>query len=298
MTSYNASLRARLMPIGLLLIAMSCIQGGASLATSLFPAVGPATATSLRLIMAALILWAIFRPWRWRVARRDWRDLLLYGIAMGSMNFLLYQAINHIPLGIAVALEFTGPLGVALWSSKSRFDLLWIAIAIAGLAVLLGLDHGNSDHTINLTGVLCALGAGGCWAAYILFGQRAGEVNGMQSAVWGITIAAVVIAPIGLVDAAPAITQSHVLLIALCVALLSTALPYTLEMVALPRLPTQTFGTLMSLEPAFGALSGLLFLGQALSLLQWLAIMAVITASIGTTVTGRSAEPIEAPYPD
>ena len=102
----------------------------------------------------------------------------------------------------------------------------------------------------------------------------------------------------GLVNAAPAITQSHVLLIALCVAVLSTALPYTLEMVALPRLPTQTFGTLMSLEPAFGALSGLLFLGQALSLLQWLAIMAVITASIGTTVTGRSAEPIEAPYPD
>ncbi|MES1939945.1 hypothetical protein T5B8_06868 [Salinisphaera sp. T5B8] len=289
---------SRLLPIGLLLVAMACIQAGASLATVLFPAVGPATATSLRLSMAAVLLWLLFRPWRWRVARRDWPNLAIYGVALGTMNFLLYQAIDHIPLGIAVALEFTGPLGVALWSSKSRLDLLWVGIAMSGLAVLLGLDHDNARGGLDLYGVLCALGAGGCWAAYILFGQKAGAVNGIQSAVWGITIAAVVIAPIGFADIAVDAFDERLLLIALGVAILSTALPYTLEMVALPRLPTQTFGTLMSLEPAFGALSGLLFLGQALGLLQWLAIGAVVVASVGTTLTGRSAQAIDSPYPD
>ena len=292
---------SRLLPIGLLLIAMACIQAGASLATVLFPAVGPATATSLRLIIAAALLWIIFRPWRWRVARRDWGNLATYGIALGAMNFLLYQAIDHIPLGIAVALEFTGPLSVALWSSKSRLDLLWVGIAITGLAVLLSLDHDSDTSTLNIYGVLCALGAGACWAAYILFGQKAGAVNGMQSAVWGITIAAVVIAPIGLVDIAADAFDLQLLLIALGVAILSTALPYTLEMVALPRLPTQTFGTLMSLEPAFGALSGLLFLGQTLGLFQWVAVGAIMLASIGTTLTPDNRvndRAYEAPRPD
>ena len=289
---------SRLLPIGLLLVAMACIQGGASLATVLFPRVGPASATSLRLLIAAMLLWIVFRPWRWRVARRDWLDLGIYGVALGTMNFLLYQAIDHIPLGIAVALEFLGPLSVALWSSKSRLDLLWVGIAISGLAVLLGLDHDNARGGLDLYGVLCALGAGGCWAAYILFGQKAGAVNGIQSAVWGITIAAVVIAPIGLVNIPVTALDSQLMLIALSVAILSTALPYTLEMVALPRLPTQTFGTLMSLEPAFGALSGLLFLGQALGPLQWLAIAAIIIASIGTTLTAKDSDTVEAPYPD
>lgn len=293
------SVAARLLPIGLLLIAMACIQGGASLAASLFPAIGPAATTSLRLIIAACIVLAIFRPWRWRVERADWRNIAVYGVALGSMNFLFYQALAHIPLGIAVALEFVGPLTVALLSSKRRLDLLWVAIAIAGLAVLLGNGHGNDGGTLDVYGVLCALAAGACWAAYILFGQKAGAANGLQSAVWGITIAAVVVAPVGLIGAsATAIFVPEVLLVAVGVAILSTALPYTLEMFALPRLPTQTFGTLMSLEPAFGALSGLLFLGQALSLLQWGAIAAVIVASIGTTVTGRSAELAETPYPD
>ncbi|MBS61489.1 EamA family transporter [Salinisphaera sp.] len=289
---------SRLLPIGLLLVAMACIQGGASLATVLFPAVGPAAATSLRLMMAAALLWVVFRPWRWRVARRDWGNLATYGIALGTMNFLLYQAIDHIPLGIAVALEFTGPLGVALWSSKSRLDLLWVAIAVIGLGILLSLNHDNDASTIDLYGVVCALGAGGCWAAYILFGQKAGAVNGMQSAVWDITIAAIVIAPIGLVDIAIEAVDTRLLAIALGVAILATALPYTLEMIALPRLPTQTFGTLMSLEPAFGALSGLLFLGQALGLLQWLAIGAIIIASVGTTLTAGRKETVNTPYPD
>lgn len=288
---------SRLAPISLLVVAMACIQSGASLASTLFPLVGPATTTSLRLIMATLLLVVLFRPWRRRVAAADWKNIAIYGVALGTMNFLFYQALGHIPLGIAVALEFTGPLSVALLSSKRALDLLWVALAIAGLGVLLWPGQ-HATGRLDLYGVACALGAGGCWALYILFGQKAGAVNGIQSAVLGIGIAALVIAPIGLVHAGSATFRPEVLLIALGVAVLSTALPYTLEMFALPRLPTQTFGTLMSLEPAFGALSGLLFLGQTLSLWQWLAILAVITASMGTTLTGQSAEAVEAPYPD
>ena len=297
MSGQTSSITTRLLPIGLLLVAMASIQGGASMAASIFPAIGPGATTSLRLLMAAAVLLALFRPWRRPVARSEWPNIAIYGIALASMNFLFYQALAHIPLGIAVALEFTGPLTVALLSSKRRLDLLWVVIAVVGLAVLLSMGHG-SGGPLDLYGVACALGAGACWAAYILFGQKAGEVSGLNSAIWGITIGAVVIAPLGLIGADDAIFAPQVLWFAFGVAILSTALPYTLEMVALPKLPTQTFGTLMSLEPAFGALSGLLFLGQTLSIVQWLAIGAVIVASIGTTVTGASSEPVETPYPD
>ncbi|MES1924497.1 EamA family transporter [Salinisphaera sp. T31B1] len=297
MAVHSSSIVSRLLPIGLLLVAMASIQGGAALAATLFPLIGPGATTSLRLLIAATLLLTLFRPWRRPVARREWPNIAIYGIALASMNFLFYQAMAHIPLGIAVAFEFTGPLTVALLASKRRLDLLWVAIAIVGLAVLLGAGH-NNGGTLNLYGVACALGAGACWAAYILFGQKAGEVSGLNSAIWGITIGALVVAPIGLVGADTGALGVHVLWFALGVAILSTALPYTLEMIALPRLPTQTFGTLMSLEPAFGALSGLLFLGQSLALAQWLAIAAVIAASIGTTVTGKTAETIETPYPD
>ncbi len=297
MPAKSSPIVSRLLPVGLLLIAMASIQGGASMAASIFPAIGAAATTSLRLIMAAVLLLALFRPWRKPVARSEWPNIAIYGVALASMNFLFYQALAHIPLGIAVAFEFTGPLTVALLSSKRRLDLLWVAIAIVGLAILLGTGH-NDGGSLDVYGVACALGAGACWAAYILFGQKAGEVSGLNSAIWGITIGAVVISPIGLVGADSSLFAPEVLWFAFGVAILSTAMPYTLEMVALPRLPTQTFGTLMSLEPAFGALSGLLFLGQALSLVQWLAIGAVILASIGTTVTGEAHETIETPYPD
>ncbi|MFC3103505.1 EamA family transporter [Salinisphaera aquimarina] len=297
MANMSRSVVSRLAPIALLVVAIACIQSGASLAATLFPVIGAATTTSMRLILAAVLLLLIFRPWRRPVARGDWTNIVIYGVALGTMNFLFYQALQSIPLGIAVALEFTGPLTVALLSSKRKLDLLWVALAIGGLFVLLWPDNSTSG-ALDIYGIACALGAGGCWALYILFGQKAGAVNGMQSAVLGITIAALVIAPIGLIGASTAIFRPEVLLLALAVAILSTALPYTLEMFALPRLPTQTFGTLMSMEPAFGALSGLLFLGQTLGLLQWLAIAAVIVASVGTTLTGESADTLEAPYPD
>ena len=288
---------ARIWPVLILLVAMASIQTGASIAQSLFPLIGAAGTTSIRLILSALILLAILRPWRRRLAPGAWRTIAIYGVALGSMNFLFYQSLQTVPLGIAVALEFTGPLTVALLSSQRRLDLLWVALAVAGLAVLLWPTD-RPTGTVDPFGAACALGAGTCWSLYIVFGQKAGAMSGLQTAGLGIPLAALVIAPIGLIDAGGAIFSANVLPAALAVAVLSTALPYTLEMIALPRLPTQTFGTLMSLEPAFGALSGLLFLGQQLGLWQWLAIAAVIGASVGTTLCSPAASCVVSPAPD
>lgn len=288
---------ARIWPVAMLIVAMCSIQSGASVAQSLFPVIGATGTTSIRLILAALLLLLVMRPWRRPLSRRAWKSTLIYGVSLGVMNLLFYQALRTVPLGIAVALEFTGPLAVAMLSSRRWLDLLWVALAVLGLICLLLLGDSGSGP-IDPYGAACALGAGVCWALYILFGQKAGAINGAQSATLGITIAAVVIAPVGLLDAGTAIFAPEVLPYALAVAILSTALPYTLEMIAMPRLPTQTFGTLMSLEPAVGALSGLLFLGQLLGTLQWLAIGLVIAASIGTTLTIRRRDTFEAPVPD
>lgn len=290
-------LLTRIWPVAMLLVAMCSIQSGAALAKTLFPLIGATGTTSIRLLLGALLLLIVMRPWRKRLSRRAWKSTLIYGISLGAMNLMFYQALARIPLGIAVALEFTGPLTVAMLTSRRRLDLIWVALAIVGLTLLLLLGD-DVDGAIDPLGAAFALGAGACWALYILFGQRAGAVNGAQSATLGITIAALVIAPIGLIDIGPAIFALDILPFALGVAVLSTALPYTLEMVALPRLPTSTFGTLMSLEPAVAALSGLLFLTQQLATLQWFAIGLIIAASIGTTLTAGRRETFEAPVPD
>lgn len=279
----------RTWPVGLLLLAMSGIQLGAALATTLFPLAGAAGTTSVRLVFAALILLLLFRPWRRRIPARAWRAIIIYGVSLGVMNFLFYQALARVPLGIAVALEFTGPLMVALFASSRGRDLIWVLLAVAGLVVLLWPGSGTTTAGLDWLGVLCALGAGGCWALYILYGQKAGSMYGMHSAVLGVTIAAIVIAPIGIWVEGATLLSKPVLVAGFGVAILSTALPYTLEMIALPRLPTVTFGTSMSLEPALGAVSGLVFLGQTLSLWQWLAIIAVMTASAGTTLSAGRA---------
>jgi inner membrane transporter RhtA len=202
------------------------------------------------------------------------------------MNFLFYMSLRTVPLGIAVALEFTGPLAVAIYASRRAVDFLWIALAIVGLLLLIPVGEASSG--IDLTGAAYALGAGACWALYILFGQKAGADNGVQTAALGVMIAALFVAPIGIVHAGAALLTPSLIPIAIGVAVLSTALPYTLEMVALTRLPARTFGTLMSIEPAFGALSGLFFLQEHLSLAQWLAITCIILASVGATLTMRN----------
>ncbi|MBA1294600.1 threonine/homoserine exporter RhtA [Pseudomonas lurida] len=285
MTSSSRSLVSTFFPVGLLLIAMASIQTGASLAKSMFPIVGAQGTTTVRLIFASVIMLLLLRPWRARLTAKSLRTVIIYGMALGGMNFLFYMSLRSVPLGVAVALEFTGPLAVAIYTSRRAVDFLWIALAIVGLVLLIPL--GEASHGIDLLGAGYALGAGICWALYILFGQKAGNDNGVQTAALGVLIAALFVAPIGIVHAGTALLTPALIPIGIGVAILSTALPYTLEMIALTRLPARTFGTLMSIEPAFGALSGLFFLQEHLSIAQWMAITCIILASIGATLTMR-----------
>ena len=279
------------MPVLVILIAMLSIQSGASLAKSLFPLIGAPGVTALRLALGTLILIVIFKPWRLRFTRQQRKPLLLYGLSLGAMNYLFYLSIQTVPLGIAVALEFTGPLAVALFASRRPVDFIWVALAVLGLWFLLPL--GQDVSHVDLTGAALALGAGACWAIYILSGQRAGEEHGPATVAIGSLIAAVVFVPIGVLQTGDALWHWSVLPLGLGVAILSTALPYSLEMVALTRLPTRTFGTLMSMEPGLAALSGMVFLRETLTLTQWLALLAIITASMGSTLTMRREAKVE-----
>ena len=270
---------------------MVSIQSGASLAKSLFPLVGAPGVTALRLALGTLILVIIFKPWRLHFTAEQRLPLLLYGLALGAMNYLFYLSIQRIPLGIAVALEFTGPLAVALFGSRRPLDFVWVILAVLGLWFLLPL--GQDVAQVDLTGALLALGAGACWAVYILTGQRAGEEHGPATVAMGSLIAAVVFVPLGMLQATDTLFQWSLLPLGLAIAVLSTALPYSLEMIALTRMPTRTFGTLMSMEPALAALSGMIFLGETLTFTQTLALGAIILASMGSTLTMRRESKIE-----
>ncbi|HCM9397954.1 TPA: threonine/homoserine exporter RhtA [Enterobacter hormaechei] len=279
------------MPVAVILIAMMSIQSGASLAKSLFPLVGAPGVTALRIALGTLILVVVFKPWRLRFKKEQRLPLLFYGLALGGMNYMFYLSIQTIPLGIAVALEFTGPLAVALFSSRRPVDFIWVVLAVLGLWFLLPL--GQSVSQIDLTGAALALGAGACWAVYILTGQRAGEEHGPATVALGSLIAAVIFVPIGMAQATDSIWQWSILPVGLAVAILSTALPYSLEMIALTRLPTRIFGTLMSMEPALAAISGMIFLGETLPLVQTLALCSIIAASMGSTLTMRPEPKVE-----
>lgn len=279
------------MPVAVILIAMLSIQSGASLAKSLFPLVGAPGVTALRIALGTLILVVIFKPWRLRVKKEQRLPLLFYGLALGAMNYMFYLSIQTIPLGIAVALEFTGPLAVALFASRRPVDFIWVILAVLGLWFLLPL--GQSVSEIDLTGAALALGAGACWAVYILTGQRAGEEHGPATVALGSLIAAIIFVPLGMAQATESIWQWSVMPIGLAVAILSTALPYSLEMIALTRLPTRIFGTLMSMEPALAAISGMVFLGETLTFTQTLALCSIIAASMGSTLTMRPGSKVE-----
>jgi len=285
-----------LMSVLLLLVAMSSIQAGASLAKTLFHSVGAPGAVALRTALATLMLVLVLRPWRARITSRSWRALAVYGVSLGLMNFLYYLALRTLPLGITVAIEFTGPLTVAVLSSRRPIDFLWIALAAAGLALLLPI--GNAHANVDLSGTLFALGAGACWALYIVFGKQAGADYGAQAVALGSVIASIIVVPIGVAEAGATLLSPAALRYGSAIALLSTALPYTLEMIALTRLPARTFGILMSIEPVFGALAGWVMLNEQLALLQWIAIAMVILASIGTTWSASARPSAPVPMPD
>lgn len=288
MSQVSGRLSGRFVPVLLIVIAMISVQSGASLAKKLFPLVGASGATSLRLLVGAIALTLFFKPWRSRLTPGNLAPLLIYGIVLGGMNFLFYQSILTLPLGVAVAFEFTGPLAVAIFSSRRAIDFLWILLAIGGLMLLLPIGHTISN--IDIGGALYALAAGGCWALYIIFGKKSGMKNGPTSVALGVSIATVCFAPIGFWQNSSTMFSLDVLPLALGVGVLSTALPFSLEMMALTRIPSRTFGTLMSLEPAVGALSGMVILGEHLTWLQWSALAAIVLASAGATLTMKSGK--------
>jgi len=274
-----------LLPVGSLLLGMLSFQCGAALAKQLFPVMGAQGAAAIRLGLGALILWLLRQPWRRLAGRHGWASLAGYGLTIGVMNLCFYMALNTIPLGIAVALDFLGPLAVALFGSRRALDFVWVALVVAGLALL--LPYGDHAQALDPVGVLYALAAAAGWATYIVLGRRAGAAFGSDAVALGSAIGALVVVPFGLIHAGTALFSLSTLPFAIGVAVLSSALPYSLEMYALTRLPARTVGILFSSEPAMGALLGLMILNEHLTRFQWLAIAAIIAASIGAVLGAR-----------
>ncbi len=269
--------------IFILLLAMISIQFSASQAKQLFKILGVAGTSSMRLLFASLMMAILFRPWKVTLTR----NLLFYGGSLGLMNFSFYFALQRIPLGIGVALEFLGPLSVAILTSKNKLDYLWAILAGSGIILLLPQETGAAD--LDPIGIFLAILAGAFWALYIIFGKRAGnELKGGVAASWGMIVAAAIVIPFGVGMDGEKLLNLDALPLGLLVAFLGSALPYSLEMIALKNMPSRTFGILMSLEPALAALMGILFLGESLTLSQWSAIGCVIISSAGSTITSKS----------
>jgi len=270
--------------------AMLAFCTGTSFAKQLFPLIGAEATSAYRVGFSALLLLLLWRPWRRHMTRADLFATMRYGAALGGMNLCFYMALRTIPLGLAIAIEFIGPLGVSLLNARRPAHFAMVGLAFVGLALLLPIDSGV--HALDLTGVLFALAAGACWALYILFGQRLGHLHGGQSVSLGMATAALIVVPIGVHHGGVALLDPRLMVLGLCAALLSSTLPYSLEMIALKRLPPSNFGVFLSLEPAVGAMAGVVLLGERLSGLQWMAVGLVVAASIGTMMaTERTAAP-------
>lgn len=259
---------------------------------ALFPVVGAQGTTAVRVGLSALLMLMLWRPWRWRLSRADAQAVVLYGAALGAMNLMFYLSLQTLPFGLAVAIEFAGPLAVAIWSSRRAVDFIWVALAIVGLALLLPL--GLSGSTLNPQGVLYAVGAAVFWALYIVFGKRAGHLHAGQSVSLGLLVAALVVVPVGVAHAGAALLSPSVLLVGVAVAAISSALPISLEMMALKRLPKEAFGIMISMEPAIAALLALALLGERLDTVQWLAIGCIVAASMGSAATARRLPAVQA----
>ncbi|MCO8087481.1 EamA family transporter [Acinetobacter indicus] len=277
---------AQLLSVLFMVLSMTSYQISASFAKQLFEVLDPLTVTILRLCFAAIIICLMFRSWKIisRLSFLKWRDLLCYSAALCLMNVLFYMSLGKLPQGIAVGLEFIGPLGLALLSIKQRSDYIWVLLAILGIALMVPWGQANSDN-FSVFGALCALGAGFCWALYIYFGQRVVQQNiGMHALTIAISLAALTLLPIGLYHNAAALVDTQYWGKAIAIAILATAIPYALDLKALQHLSKLSYGTLSSLSPALAALTGLVLLGEQISLLQWVALFCVMLASVGVTL--------------
>jgi inner membrane transporter RhtA len=277
--------------MSLVMGAIASVQVGAAIATTLFDELGPAGAVLLRTGFAAVALFLVWRPSVRGRSGSALRDAVLFGLALAGMNLSFYAALDRIPLGIAVTFEFTGPFAVAVAASRRASDLVWVALAAGGIVLLAPGIHGSLDTA----GTLFALLAGAFWAAYILLAVRVGRgFSGGQGLTLAMIVATVVLLPSGIVAGGAHLGDPGLLAAGLAVALLSSAIPYSLELEALRRLPKGTFGVLMSLEPAVAALVGLVALGQDLSANEVVAIALVVSASAGALSAAGTPAPVEA----
>jgi inner membrane transporter RhtA len=275
--------RPHLLPYAALFGAIVTLCVGTSFAKTLFPLVGAQGVSAYRVGFSALILLAVWRPWKHPLSRADLTKVAMYGAVMGLMNLCFYMAIRTIPLGLAIAIEFVGPLAVAVASSRKLIHFVWIGLAVLGLGLLLPIDPGAAR--LDPVGVGFACVAAVMWALYIILGKRTGHLHAGRSVALGMSTAALIVAPIGIASAGAVLFQPKLIALGLVVAVLSSAIPYSLEMIALRGIPKRSFGVMLSAEPAVGALAGLVILHERLVLTQWLAIAAIVAASVGTILT-------------
>ena len=273
----------------ILLIAMISMQSSGSFAKYLFGQFPILTVSAMRLLLGAMILALIFKIWQINFRQVKWQAIISYGFALAGMNALFYLSIDRLPLGIAVSFEFVGPLSVALYYARQKFDFVWVGLAILGLILLFPFDQVSED--LDLIGIGFALGAGACWAIYIVSGQKPSGISGNHTVCLGMFIGMLCLMPVALFSGfSIAVFEPSNFIYFIALAVLASALPFTLEMIALRHLTPLSFGTLMSIEPAIAALSGFIFLGEQLLWNQWLALATIICASMGCTYTTQQAK--------
>lgn len=275
------------LPVLALIAAMASLCIGTSFAKSLFTAVGAQGTSAYRITVGALVLTLWFRPWRWRLNKQDALKILRYGATLGLMNLMFYMSLKTLPLGIAIAIEFTGPLLLSVFNSRKPVDFCWVVLALIGLLLL--IPSGSPASSLDPVGVAYSLAASVFWVLYIIYGKAAGALPRGQSVPLGMLVGAALVIPFGVAEAGAKLLDPSLLLAGLGIGILASALPYSLEMVALKKLPYKTFGVLLSMEPAMGAVAAAIILNEQLTQLQSLAIACIVTASAGTAMTaGRS----------
>ncbi|TCD11574.1 DMT family transporter [Pedobacter frigidisoli] len=269
-------------PIPAVLLSIISVQCGAAIAKGLFPAIGATGTASLRIGLSAIILLIAFRPKISKLNKKQWKYVILYGLNLGAMNLIFYMAIARIPIGLAVTLEFLGPLVLAVFGSKRAIDFLWIVLAAAGIALITPW----TNNGLNLVGVLLALLAAVLWATYIILGGRISKImHGGEAVAIGMVFASLLILPFGFFGGGLSNLNPKLLGMGAALALLSSAIPFTLEIKALKQLPAKTFSILMSLEPAMASLAAFVFLQEYLSFKECLAVAFVVIASAGSALT-------------
>ncbi|MFV8378005.1 DMT family transporter [uncultured Flavobacterium sp.] len=274
-------------PLPAVLLAIISVQSGAAIAKGLFPAIGAAGTASLRIGISALILLAVYRPNLKKITVDQWKLVIPYGLSLGAMNLIFYLSIERIPIGLAVTLEFIGPLLVAVLGSKRTIDFFWVLLAAAGIVLIAPW----SNNGLDILGVVFALLAGALWAAYIILGGKISKImKGGDAVTIGMLFASILIVPFGILGNGLSNLTPQLLGLGVALALLSSAIPFTLEMKALGQLPARTFSILMSLEPAAASICAFIFLQEYLTFNEILAVIFVVIASAGSTITSKTQE--------